>query len=148
MNYPFIISCAITGTLSFLFGIFVYLRNRSSSVNKIWMMLNFCVSLWSWSLFARELAYRKNNCSFFCKIMLCWSHLPTPALSSFRKFLSEIAKEKVSYSLLCGKLYLHILRFHPFTHQRRKANTILSLLRYPRTALSFLCSILYRYCRL
>lgn len=64
------ISCAVTGTLSFLVGIFVYLKNRSSNANKIWMILNFSVSLWSWSLFGRDLAYEKTTGLFL--VRLCY----------------------------------------------------------------------------
>ena len=70
MNTSYIISCAITGTLSFLFGIFVYLKNKSSNVNKIGMLLNFSVSLWSWSLFGRELSLEKTTALFF--VRLCY----------------------------------------------------------------------------
>lgn len=91
MNKAFIISCAITGTFSFLFGIFVYLRNRSSSVNKIWMILNFSVSLWSWSLFARELAYEKTTALFFVRL----SYVGTIFLPSlFFHFVNSLLKFK------------------------------------------------------
>ena len=64
MNTSYIISCAITGTLSLLLGIFVYSKNRSSSVNKICMFLNLSISLWSWSIFGRELS-SKSQTPFF-----------------------------------------------------------------------------------
>ena len=140
--------CAITGTLSFLFGIFVYLRNRSSSVNKIWMILNFCVSLWSWSLFARELAYEKTTALFFVRLCYVGAIFIPPLFFHFVNSFLKLQKKKIDCSLLCVKLYFLNLRFHPFIHQRRKANTFLSLLRNSRNALSFLCSFVYRYYRL
>ena len=68
MNTSYIISCALTGTLSLLLGIFVYLKNRSSNVNKICMVFNLSVSLWHWGLFARELTYDKATALFFLRL--------------------------------------------------------------------------------
>jgi signal transduction histidine kinase len=68
MNISYIISCAITGTLSFLIGIFVYLKNRHSNINKIWMLVNFGVALWCWSLFGRELSFEKTSALFFIRL--------------------------------------------------------------------------------
>jgi len=95
MNYPFIISCAVTGTLSSLFGIFVYLRNRSSSVNKIWMMLNFCVSLWSWSLFARELAYQKTSALFFVRLCYVGTIFLPPLFLHFVNSFLKLQKKRL-----------------------------------------------------
>jgi len=70
MNYSYVISCALTGTVSFLLGIFVFQRNRSSNVNMLWMILNFSASLWSWGLFGRELSSNKATALFF--VRLCY----------------------------------------------------------------------------
>jgi signal transduction histidine kinase len=89
MNTPYIISCAITGTLSFLLGIFVYFKNRESNVNKVCMLLNFSVSLWAWSLFGRDLAYEKTTALFF--VRLCYvGTIFLPAL--FFHFVSSLLK--------------------------------------------------------
>ncbi len=64
MNTNFILSAALLGTLSLLFGLFVYAKNRTSNVNKTWMILNFSASLWSWSLFARELCSVRETALF------------------------------------------------------------------------------------
>jgi two-component system NtrC family sensor kinase len=89
MNTSYIISCAITGTLSILLGVFVYLKNRSSNVNKICMLLNFSVSLWVWSLFARELVDEKAIALFF--VRLCYiGTIFLPAL--FYHFVSYLLK--------------------------------------------------------
>jgi len=68
MNTSYIISCALTGTLSFLLGIFVYLKNKTSNVNKVAMFLNFGVALWCWSLFGRELSLEKTAALFFIRL--------------------------------------------------------------------------------
>ena len=68
MNTSYIISCALTGTLSFLLGIFVYLKSKTSNVNKVAMFLNFGVALWCWSLFGRELSFEKTTALFFIRL--------------------------------------------------------------------------------
>src|SRR4030042_3467453 len=88
---------------------------------------------------------RENNCSFFCKIMLCWNHLLACAFFPFRKFFFEIRKETLDCVLLWLRRCLLSLRFHPFTHRRCEAYTLLPSLRYSRTSLPFLYGILDRY---
>ena len=61
MNTSYIISCALTGTLSFLLGIFVYLRNRFSNVNKVWFLLGLSISYWHWGLLTKELVTDKTT---------------------------------------------------------------------------------------
>ena len=109
MNTSYIISCAITGTLSFLLGIFVYLKNRTFNVNKICMLLNFSVSLWAWALFARELAYEKTTALFF--VRLCYvGTIFLPAL--FFHFVSSLLKfEKNSLIVAFYGLSLTFLVF-------------------------------------
>ena len=68
MNTSYIISCALTGALSFLLGIFVYFKNKTSNVNKVAMFLNFGVALWCWSLFGRELSFEKTTALFFIRL--------------------------------------------------------------------------------
>ncbi len=113
MNTSYIISCAITGTLSFLLGVFVYLKNRSSNVNKICMFLNFSVSLWVWSLFARELAYEKTTALFF--VRLCYvGTIFLPAL--FFHFITSLFKfqKKVLLGFFYGlSLTLLVFDFTP-----------------------------------
>jgi len=105
MNRSFIISCALTGTLSCLFGTFVYLKNRSSSVNKIWMILNFSASLWSWSLFARELSSERATALFF--VRLCYvGAIFIPPL--FFHFISSFIKQE-DRKLLLGFYSMSLL---------------------------------------
>jgi signal transduction histidine kinase len=113
MNYPFIISCAITGTLSFLFGIFVYLRNRASSVNKIWMMLNFCVSLWSWSLFARELAYQKTSALFFVRLCYVGTIFLPPLFLHFVNSFLKLQKNRLVVAFYAVSFALMFFDFTP-----------------------------------
>jgi len=113
MDKSFIISCAITGTLSFLFGIFVYLKNRSSNVNKMWMILNFSASLWSWSLFARELSLERTTALFF--VRLCYvGAILIPAF--FLHFVSSLVKQvrnKLIFFIYVLSLIFLIFDFTP-----------------------------------
>jgi signal transduction histidine kinase len=68
MNISYIISSAITGTLSLLLGIFIYLRNRFSDVNRVWLLLSLSISLWSWGIFGRELSFEKSTAIFFVRL--------------------------------------------------------------------------------
>ncbi|MGB7573783.1 MAG: ATP-binding protein [Thermodesulfobacteriota bacterium] len=70
MNTSYAISLAITGTLSLSLGIFVYLRNRQSSVNKVWFLLSLSISLWSWGMFGRDVSTEKTTALFF--VRLCY----------------------------------------------------------------------------
>ena len=113
MDKSFIISCAITGTLSVLFGIFVYLKNRSSNVNKMWMILNFSASLWSWSLFARELSLERTTALFF--VRLCYvGAILIPAF--FLHFVSSLVKQvrnKLIFFIYVLSLIFLIFDFTP-----------------------------------
>jgi signal transduction histidine kinase len=91
MHTSYIISCAITGVLSFLLGIFVYSRNRASSLNKVCMLLNFGVSLWAWSLFCRDLAYEKTTALFFARSSYVGTIFLPPL---FFHFVSSLLKFK------------------------------------------------------
>ena len=113
MNYPFITSCAITGTFSFLFGIFVYLRNRSSNVNRIWMMLNFCVSLWSWSLFARELAYEKTVALFFVRLCYVGTIFLPPLFLHFVNSFLKFPKNRLVVALYTVSFTFMFFDFTP-----------------------------------
>ena len=42
--------CILTSLVSFVFGIFVYLRGVNKKINKIWLLMSVCVSLWSLGL--------------------------------------------------------------------------------------------------
>jgi signal transduction histidine kinase len=90
MHVSYIISCALTGILSLLLGIFIYIKNRESNINKIGMLLSLTISLWSWSLFARELSSEKNTALFF--VRLCYiGVIPIPAF--FLHFVSSLTKQ-------------------------------------------------------
>jgi len=113
MNQSFIIACAVNGTLSCLFGIFVYLKNRSSNVNKMWMILNFCVSLWSWSLFARELSLERTTALFF--VRLCYvGAIFIPA--TFLHFVSSLIKQPKVKTILIFYFLSIIFLIFDFTH--------------------------------
>jgi two-component system NtrC family sensor kinase len=93
MNTSYIISCAITGVLSFLLGIFVYSKNRASSLNKVCMLLNFGVSLWAWSLFGRDLAYEKTTALFFARSSYVGTIFLAPLFFHFVNSLLKFKKK-------------------------------------------------------
>ena len=112
MNMSYIISCAITGTLSCLLGIFVYSRNTFSPVNRICMFLNLSVSLWSWSLFTRELVDEKTIALFF--VRLCYvGAVFIPAL--FLHFVSSLLKLKKNILILSAYILGFIFLVFNFT---------------------------------
>ena len=105
MDKAYIISCALTGTLSFLFGIFVYLKNRSSNVNKICMLLNLSVSLWSWFIFGRDLSIEKST-ALFCVRMIYVGAILIPTF--FLHFVSAVIK-KINTKLILSVYFLTCL---------------------------------------
>jgi signal transduction histidine kinase len=113
MNTSFVFSAALLGTLSFLVGIFVYAKNRTSNVNKTWMILNFSASLWSWSLFARELSLDKATALFF--VRLCYvGAISIPAIFfRFTISLLKVTKNKLLFSIYILSLIFIILDFTP-----------------------------------
>jgi len=96
MNKAYIISCALAGTLSLLLGIFVYLKNKTSNVNKIAMFLNFGVALWSWGIFGRELSFERTPALFFVRLSYCGAIFIPPL---FFHFASSLLKQ-VKYTLI------------------------------------------------
>jgi two-component system nitrogen regulation sensor histidine kinase GlnL len=97
MNTSFIFSAALLGTLSLLSGVFVYAKNRTSTVNKTWMVLNFSASLWSWSLFARELSADKATALFFVRLCYVGAMFVPPL---FFHFASSLIKQPRGKSIL------------------------------------------------
>lgn len=97
MNTSYAISCSLAGTLSLLFGIFVYAKNRSSNVNKICMLLNFAVSLWTWSLFARELSDEKTSAIFFVRLSYSGVVFIPPMFLHFVGLLLDEVKYKLIF---------------------------------------------------
>ena len=97
MVTAYIISCAITATLSSLFGILVYLKNRTSIVNKICMLLNFAVSLWTWCIIGRELSIEKPMALFFIRLSYLGVIFIPPI---FLHFVISITKEVRNKSVL------------------------------------------------
>jgi signal transduction histidine kinase len=95
MQPSYIISCALTGTLSLLLGIFVYLKNKSSNVNKACMFLNFAVSLWSWSLFGRELSSEKTTALFFVRSCYVGAIFVPPIFSHFVGLLTHRTERRL-----------------------------------------------------
>lgn len=89
------ISCAVLGALSFGVGIFVYLRNRSSNVNKLWMILNLSVSLWSWPLFARDLVYEKTTGLFLVRLCYVGAIFIPPLFFHFVSSLLKLEKNRL-----------------------------------------------------
>ena len=113
MNTSFIFSAALLGTLSILFGIFVYTKNRTSNVNKTWMILNFSASLWSWSLFLRELSSERTVALFF--VRLCYvGAIFIPALFfHFAELLVKKYKKHPTLSVYAFALVFLLLNFTP-----------------------------------
>ena len=113
MNTSFIFSAALLGTLSFLLGIFVYTKNRTSNVNKTWMILNFSASLWSWSLFARELSTDRTTALFF--VRLCYvGAIFIPALFfHFAISLLKLTRKKLLFSIYIFSIIFIIFDFTP-----------------------------------
>jgi hypothetical protein len=128
MNKAYIISCALAGTLSLLLGIFVYLKNKTSNVNKVGMFLNFGVGLWTWSLFGRELSFEKTTALFFIRLSYV-GVIFIPAI--FLHFVSSIIKE-VKYKLILPvyALFLIFLIFNSTPLFIKDAGPILSFRYY------------------
>src|SRR4030042_3848097 len=90
MNIAYFLSSAVTGTLSFLFGILVYSKNRTSNVNKVCMLLNVAVSLWTWCIFGRELSLEKTTALFFIRLSYV-GVIFIPAI--FLHFVTSVTKD-------------------------------------------------------
>jgi len=107
------ISYAVTGTLSLLIGTFVYLKNRSSGVNKFFMLLSLSVSFWSWCLFARELAYEKTTALFFVRLCYVGAIFVPANFSNFVISLLKLEKKKLIAAFYALSLILLIFDFTP-----------------------------------
>jgi len=150
MNTSYIISCAITGTLSFLLGIFVYLKTRPSILNRLCMFVNLCISLWSWSLFSRELVSEKTTAIFF--VRLCYvGAIFIPALFfHFVNSFLKLEKRSLTVAFYALSLTFLILDFTPLFI--KDVGPILSFryygipgILYPFYAVSFISIIAYSH---
>ncbi|MGA2468803.1 MAG: histidine kinase N-terminal 7TM domain-containing protein, partial [Thermodesulfobacteriota bacterium] len=95
MNTSYIISCAITGTLSLFLGIFIYLKDRSSIINKTCMFLNFSISLWSWGLFGRDMSWEKTTALFWVRLCYVGSAFIPAFFFHFVNSLLKLSKNRL-----------------------------------------------------
>jgi two-component system nitrogen regulation sensor histidine kinase GlnL len=113
MNISYIVSSAITGTLSIWLGIFVYFKNRHSIVNKTFMLMSLSISVWAWSLFARDLVYEKTTALFF--VRLCYVgtiFLPT-LFFHFLRSLLKFGKNRLTVAFYGLSVTLLVFNFTP-----------------------------------
>ena len=61
----------ITAIISLSQGIFVYLKNTRSAINRSWFILSFSVSIWSFGIFAVHTAPDKAHALFWVRFMYC-----------------------------------------------------------------------------
>ena len=113
MNTSYIISCAITGTLSVLLGTFVYFKNRSSNVNKIGFLLSLSVSLWSWSLFAKEVYIEKTTAIFFIRLAYAGAIFIPTLFFHFVISLLNLSKNKLILSFYALSVIFLVFDFTP-----------------------------------
>jgi signal transduction histidine kinase len=113
MNTSYIISCAITGTLSILLGIFVYLENKQSNANKTWMLLSFSVSLWSWSILGRELSIEKSTALFFVRLSYVGAIFVASLFFHFLNSFLKLEKRRLIVVFYALSLAFFIFDFTP-----------------------------------
>ncbi len=77
------------------------------------MILNFCASLWTWSLFARELSYEKTNALFFIRLSYV-GVIFIPAF--FLHFVCSVIKVAKYKLILIGYVLSFIFFLSNFTH--------------------------------
>jgi len=113
MNILYLISCALTGTLGLLFGIFVYVKNRSSDTNKIWMLLSLVVSIWAWSIFVKELSPDKITGIFCVRLLYAGSIFIPPLFFHFVSSLIKQIRNRLILSFYIVSIIFLILDFTP-----------------------------------
>jgi signal transduction histidine kinase len=69
----FTIASLLTAIISFFLGIFVYLKNTKSAVNRSWLFLSINVSIWSFGIFALHNSPDKAHALFWIRFMYCGS---------------------------------------------------------------------------
>ncbi len=107
MDTPYIISCSLTGTLSFLLGIFVYLKNKKSNINRICMLLNFSISAWSWPLCLRELVNDKTIALFLVRLCYIGAVFIPPLFLHFITSLLNLKKRNlILFSYILSVFFL------------------------------------------
>jgi len=67
------IASLITAIISLSLGIFVYLKNTKSAVNRSWLILSLSVSIWSFGIFAVHIANDKTHALFWIRFLYCGS---------------------------------------------------------------------------
>jgi signal transduction histidine kinase len=112
MNKSYIISCALTGILTLLLGTFIYSQNRSSNVNKIGFLLSLSISLWSLSLFVKEVYIEKTTAFFFVRLAYAGSIFIPSLFFHFVISLLNLSKHKLILSFYALSI---IFLFSDFT---------------------------------
>jgi signal transduction histidine kinase len=77
------------------------------------MMLNFCVSLWSWSLFARELAYQKTSALFFVRLCYVGTIFLPPLFLHFVNSFLKLQKNRLVVAFYAVSFALMFFDFTP-----------------------------------
>jgi two-component system, NtrC family, sensor kinase len=150
MNASYIISCAITATLSILLGIFVFSKNRSSIVNKAFLLLSLSISLWSWPLFGRGLVSEKTTALFLVRLSYVGAIFIPSTFFHFVSSLSRLGKNKlIIFFYMVSFAFLFLVFTSLFI---RDVKPILSFpfygvpgTIYPVYAISFIVIIVYSH---
>ena len=69
MGIGFTTASLITAIISFILGIFVYLKNTKSAVNRTWLAFSLSVSIWSFGVFSMHNSPDKSHALFWIRIM-------------------------------------------------------------------------------
>jgi signal transduction histidine kinase len=116
MNQLFSVFCLFTFFISFVFGFFVYKKNKKSLLNRYWLGVSFFVGLWSLSLFAVVNA-RSSNSALAWQYLLDVSAILIPSffLSFTLVLVDKYHIKKISFYLSwLSCLFLIILSFTDF----------------------------------
>jgi len=105
----------INGLVSSGFGLFVYLKNRKSPINRLWIIFSFTVAFWSYSYFFWQTSTERSLALFWCRSLTVGAiFIPVTCLHFLLVWLKVYQNKKkvlfISYgiSLICV-----ILNFTP-----------------------------------
>ena len=133
----------INGVAASIFGLFVYLKNRKSSSNKLFGVVTSTVAFWSYSYFLWQISTDKIHALFWCRaLMLGAIFIPVTTLHFLLVWLGLLQiKRKILFVSYGISFVALIFDFSPFFV--KDVSPILSFKYWPQAGVAYLPFLIF-----
>ena len=110
------LSGLINGVAASVFGLFIYLKNRRSSINKLWGFFSFTIAFWSFCYMFWQLSALRTSALFWCRSLMVGAiFIPVAFLHFLLVWLELYENKKKLLSFCYGISFVAlVLNFTPY----------------------------------